>query len=54
MDKRKFDISSGVFINSNGGFGIDDEGNFLTRLGDNMFMDEDGDIHITSGGSDDD
>ena len=54
MSDRKFDITSGGFINTNGGIGTDDEGNILTRVGDNMFMDEDGDLHITSSGFNDD
>lgn len=54
MSKRKFDITSGGFINTNGNFGYDDDGNTLFKIGSISYMDDDGEIHFTSGFNDDD
>ena len=48
-----FDINDGDFIFGDDDFGFDSDGHMMVGMGDNMMMDmETGDIHFTSGGSD--
>ena len=52
MTGPKFDINDGDFIFGDDNLGFDTEGHMMMGMGDNMMMDmETGDIHFTSGGS---
>ena len=54
MSKSFFDYDDGDFVfQTSDNMGIDSDGHFQVRMGDNMSMDmETGELHITSGWSD--
>ena len=54
MPRQIFDYDSGEFINPiSDDMGIDSDGNFHIRIGDNMSMNlETGDLHVISGWDD--